>query len=500
MKAWCWKKLLVILIAVLLCQAAGAQDAQDHDKLVAIIEGAAPRALNRHGAPGAAVAMVINNRVAWTEGFGLIETGEDTRIAADSVFEIASVTKAITAWGVLKLAEEGRIDLDAPIEAYLTRWKLPPSEYDHRKVTARAILGHAAGLSTGGDPGVEPGEQVPTLMEAADGIGQEGGGIRVSYKPGEAYYYSSKGYMLLEMAIEDITSEKFASYMAREILQPLGMNDSRFDWTPDLLSRAATGHDWYNTPLPHYRHATRAQGGLLSTAGDVARFIAATMPGPTGEPPGRGVISPASVRQTFTPVAYSNDTTLIGLGYNLHKDNGILVARKTGDQRGFKALVFIVPDLGAGVAILSNSDRAAAGVFADIACPWSNGLATDPLNPVCGQLYMLRNVHLGVAALIAAGALLYGGMVLAGLRRGNRAVRWPTSAGRLTRIVVSVAAAGLWWAFWYTDIPLRQMGYPPTFFTVRFDPWPTALVWVSWSITALAAVLIATVFIPRAKT
>ncbi len=467
--------------------------------LIAAVEAAAPAAIERHRVPGASVAMVVGGEIVWEGGFGFAEVGTDVAVTTETVFEAASVAKPVTAWAVLRTAERGLIDLDAPIETYISGWSLPPSEFDHAQVTARRLLAHAAGTNFGGDPGVEPGEDVPSLRQAADGASLEGGPIRVVYPPDEAYRYSSKGYVLLELAIEEATATPFPEYVRNEILEPLGMMSSGFEWTPELRDRAVTGHDWYGTPLPHFAHATSAPGGLRTTAGDLARFLAAAMNGPDGELPGRGVISPGSVAQTFSPYPFTDDESLIGLGYNLDTSTGVLVARKSGDHRGFKPIVFIIPELGAGLVILTNSDRAAAGVFADIACPWSQLLEGNPLNTICGQLHMIRNAHWGLAAILVAVSAWIGTQPTLdwskGMRSPVKSLRSRRGLAAVFLIVVLIA----WWSFWYTDIPLRLLGYPPTFYTVRFDPWPTVFIWVSWAFTFLVLALMLRTWLQPSK-
>jgi CubicO group peptidase (beta-lactamase class C family) len=473
--------------------------ADPKDALIAALETAAPAAIDRHRVPGAAVAMVLGGEVVWEGGFGTAEAKTDTPVTTGTVFEAASVAKPVTAWAVLGLAEQGLMDLDAPIEIYISGWSLPPSEFDHAQVTARRLLAHAAGTNFGGDPGVEPGEDVPTLTEAADGAGLEGGAIRVAFPPDQAYRYSSKGYVLLEMAVEGVTGTAFPDCIRSVVLEPLGMTSSGFEWTPALRERAATGHDWFGTPLPHYQHATSAPGGLQTTAGDLARFLAAAMTGPNGEPPGRGVISPGAVAETFTPYPFTGDESLIGLGYNLDVGTGVLVARKSGDHRGFKPIVFTVPDLGAALVILTNSDRAAAGVFADIACPWSRLLQGDPLSTICSQLHMIRDLHWGLAAfLVAVGAWAAARPVLDWIR-GTHSPALGIRSWRGLGILLLALILIAWWSFWHTDIPLGLLGYPPTFYTVRFDPWPTAFVWVSWAVTFLIVALTLRVGVPRSR-
>ena len=476
---------------------AHAQQSSSLDTQIAVLQSAARGALARHGAEGAAVALVSGGAVVWSEGFGVADATTGAPVTADTVFEAASVAKPVAAWAILRLADEGRLDLDAPIQTYISGWALPHSEFDRAKVTARRLLAHAAGISFGGDPGVEPGQDVPSLLDAADGEGMEGGGIRVAYRPGEAYRYSSKGYLLLELAVENITGEPFAEYAKREILEPLGMSSSAFRWSPDLRARAATGHDWFGNPLPRYEHATSAPGGLVTTAGDLARFLAAAMPGPGGEAPGRGVISPGSVGTSLTPYPFDNDTSLVGLGYNLDVSNGVRVARKSGDHRGFKPIVFSIPELGAGLVILTNSDRAAAGVFADTACPWSETLQGHPLRSICGQLYTLRNAHWAIAACIWAIALALSVGPVRGLAKGTRKVTAGISFRRGIAAGILLAILIAWWVFWYSDLALRLLGYPKTFVTVRFDPWPTAFIWISIAVTSLLAIMLLRIFARR---
>ena len=492
---------LSLLLTGLVCfgpgGARGQVPAPDVDALVTAVEAAAPGALRRHDAPGVAVGMVYRGEVVWADGFGLADVERAEPMTGSTALEIASVTKPVTAWAVLRLAEQGLLDLDAPIETYLTRWSLPPSEFDHRGVTARTILAHAAGLSFGGDPGVEPGEPVPSIEEGLDGKGMEGGGTRVVSPPGEAFKYSSKGYLLLELAVEEITGEPFSDYTVREVLAPLGLGDSGFEWTEALSARGAVGYDWLNRPHPRYEHGTHAQGGLITSAQGLAHFLAASMTGPDGEPPGRGVITPEAVDATFTPFPYAADKARVGLGYNLVGSGETLVARKSGSHRGWKSAVFLAPRMGAALAILTNSDRAASGVFADIACPWSQAMAGDPLAGLCTQLTRFRDVQVVLAVVLAVLALVYGGRLYRAVGVGSRRWALPRTTGRLARQVLLALFLAGWWIFWYTDTFLSALGFAPTFVTVLLDPWPTAFVWVSWSVTLLALALIAGGFTAR---
>lgn len=128
----------------------------------------------------------------------------------------------------------GWVDLDAPVETYLKRWRLPASEFDNRQVTIRRLLSHTAGLTDGlGYGGFAPGQPVQPLAEllskAADASPGRDGVVKVGVQPGSEWRYSGGGYALLQLMIEDVTGEPFAAYMKRAVLKPLGMDSSSFE-------------------------------------------------------------------------------------------------------------------------------------------------------------------------------------------------------------------------------------------------------------------------------
>lgn len=152
----------------------------------------------------------------------------------DTLFQLASLSKWATALGVLKLAADGRLDLDAPVSRYLTRWQLPESEFGTEGVTARRLLSHTAGLTDGlGYLGFAPGTPVQTLeaslTEAADPMPGADGRTRIGRAPGSSWSYSGGGYALLQILIEEISGEPFGIYMKRAVLDPLGMTQATFD-------------------------------------------------------------------------------------------------------------------------------------------------------------------------------------------------------------------------------------------------------------------------------
>lgn len=492
------------LMTFISTQAAPAYQTTGDPQLDAVVE----KAMRTHDVPGASVAVVKNGKIAWARGYGMADPTQGRPVTPDTVFDAASIAKPVTAWAIMTLVEDGLLDLDAPTEQYLTRWHLPPSEFDYDQITIRRILSHTAGLSTDGDTGVEPGAYVPTVEEALNGAVLGMRPLHVAYPPGEDYHYSSVGYTLLEIVVEEVTGESFASYIQREVLDPLGMVHSSYEWTPELRAQAAVGHDWYNRPLPEYQYSTRAQGGLHTTPTDLAIFMAASMPGPNGEPVGRGILTPASVAEILKSVPFAKEAEsshVTGLGFDLIMAGDRLQgARKTGDHRGFKPIIIMDLVENEGIAIMANSDRAAIGFLIDIACVWSEGVNGNLMQNDCGELKMIRNVQLSIAAILALGALAYLAWVGRSIRAGRRQISMGFSRGKGGRIAFSLIILAVWWILWHTDILLTQIlhRYPCCGYAVTVRavvPWPTAFVWISWGVTLWLLALITVTFAPKIK-
>ena len=151
-----------------------------------------------------------------------------------TLYQVASVSKAVTAWGVMKLVEEGRLGLDEPVVRHLTRWRSPGSEAHRDNVTVRHLLSHTAGLDDGlGYRGFLPGETIQTLEESLtltrDSTVGAPQAVRVAREPGTRMAYSGGGYAILQLLVEEVTKRPFADYMNETVLQPLGMTTASFD-------------------------------------------------------------------------------------------------------------------------------------------------------------------------------------------------------------------------------------------------------------------------------
>jgi len=372
--------LLVGVIGLMIAFPTAAQTAQP-ETLTAIFDETLRDLLKERGVPGVAIGLVQDGEFVWAGGYGLGDIQAATPITMETRFNIGSVSKTLTAWGIMTLAEGDLIDLDAPVERYLTRWHLPESKFDHEQVTIRRILSHTAGLSVRGYHGVfTPDDILPTLEESLMGYSGSDGALMVIYEPDTEFRYSSGGYTLLQLVIEEVTGEPFAAYIERTIFEPLGMADSGYEWTPELQAVVATPYDENGNRWPQYQYVEQGSGGLYTTASDLGKFVAAAMPSADGSPAGRSILTPEMVAEMITPAAGTNGE--YGLGYKLLPlTETITLIGHDGSNEGWRTLFFMYPTTGDGLVVLANSDNGGYAVDG-IACPWAAWAGID-LSAIC---------------------------------------------------------------------------------------------------------------------
>lgn len=387
------QKVRIALTAALLLHAGSAsaesraeRDVRAADEPVTLdaVLGASPSTvLLQDGVPGAAAALVVEGAVVDARGFGFADVARRVRATRETAFEAASISKVVTAFVVMRLVEEGRLDLDAPIERSLGGFVLPGGAFDARGVTARRILSHTAGLGVGGYLGFDPGQPLQSLRESLRGARDAGGeALAVVEEPGTGYRYSGGGYTLLQLAIEVVTGERFAAVAKRTVLEPLGMRHSSFEQDAMVRKRLAFSYDVADETVGPSRFTAQAAAGLYTTASDLGRLAAAFVPGPGGAPPGRGVVSPGSIAAMLTPqpgavLPASGGAERWGLGIGLTRlePGGALLAFHPGDNLpGFHAMLAVVPDARAGFVLLTNGEGGRS-VRRDATCRFIASLA-----------------------------------------------------------------------------------------------------------------------------
>jgi CubicO group peptidase (beta-lactamase class C family) len=312
-----------------------------------------PGLLATNHVPGAVVSYIKNGEVTWTKAFGVANLQTGTPMRPDMVFNHGSNGKVMTAWALMRLVEAGKVELDAPVNRYLKRWQLRSTRFDPNGVTPRRLLNHTAGLTVHGFADYEQGAKLPSLVEVLEGKNQDDGAVYIKWEPGSTNVYSGGGYVIAQMIIEDVSGEPFAAFMEREVAKPLGLSSLGWVWTPRLERRAPTPYDGDGKPVGYRQLASHAIGSEICTVPDFALFVAATVSGPGGEPPGRGVLK----RETISALLET---------FKVKKFLG-----HSGANPGWHARFRLNVERREGFVIANNSSRG-GGFNESIAKLWSN--------------------------------------------------------------------------------------------------------------------------------
>lgn len=311
--------------------------------------------MERYHVPGVALAAIDDGEVSWAGGYGVAVAG-GAPVHATTLFQAASISKAVSAVAVLALVEHGVVDLDADVNSQLRSWRLPESEHTtEQPVTVRHLLSHRAGTTVPGFPGYPVGTVLPSAVDVLSGVnGASTPAVESFARPGTVTQYSGGGSTIVQQLVTDVTGRPFADVVHELVLRPLGMVDSAFDQplARSRAHRAASGHDGEGRPTlgGHHDYAELQAAGLWTTAVDLARWLIAVqrmVRGDTGGP-----ISPETALMMVTPV----DGGPFGLGPEIAGSGSDVRFGHTGSNEGFRGFAEALVDRPVGGVVLANAE------------------------------------------------------------------------------------------------------------------------------------------------
>lgn len=332
-------------------------------------------------------------------------------VSSETLFQVASLSKWVTAFGVMTLVEDGKLDLDAPVSTYLTRWQLPENGFDNDGVTVRRLLSHMAGLTDGlGHNGFAPGVEVQPLVEhltqAADAEPGVNGKVMVGVEPGSEFNYSGGGYNLLQLLIEEVSGTSFEDYMQQAVFDPLGMSQSTYHVNDSNADNLAEFYDTDGTRATHFRFTSLGATSLYTTSHDLFKFVTAHLPGADGEPVGRGALSAQTLTQMRQPHASMFGLDIWGLGAILFVANGEGDFIFGHDGLGGPAINTAArfnPATGDGIIILSTGNRGLASKLAGEWGFWQVGRVDFTILP---KQTMVKTILAGWLVIFIASLLI----------------------------------------------------------------------------------------------
>ena len=291
--------------------------------------------------------VIVNNYKITAADIVSIDPAIKTSI--NSLFQACSLSKCLTAYAILKLIAENKLNLDQAINQQLISWEIPRSPYSE-DITLRQCLNMTSGLCYGELDATFPDytqhQTLPSLNNILNGILPANNlPIKSIYPPGSCYAYSGAGYMVLQQLIEDITHESFINYMDNEILKNLNMTHSRFEY-PKITTSIIPGFNKDNHINPDGWHPipTTASGGLWSTPLDIAKFILEISRSPLAN-------------EIFAP--QKNSRFKFNLGFVIDNQNKNLNFRKNGHNSDYHHELLMFPHTGQGIVVMTN---AASGI------------------------------------------------------------------------------------------------------------------------------------------
>ncbi|HHU18616.1 MAG TPA: beta-lactamase family protein [Clostridiales bacterium] len=332
------------------------------DEYISHLDKQIPELMDFYNIPGSSIAIVKEGKIVWSEAYGSADVEKGIKLTKDTPMRVQSISKSVTAWGIMKLAEQGKIELDAPVMNYINSWHFPESGFSAEQATVRQLLSHTGGLPLGDVFTIySPHEEMPSLREK---LTKEAILVR---EPGSAFSYSNTGYNLLELLIEEVTGQPFDEYMKQEILNSLGMNHSTFSWNDRFDPKPPVGYDLNGKPVPVYVYPEKASGGLFSTAEDIAAFTIAGMRDISHDEQvlnfNTQVLNYNTIEAMYTPVKkeigiYNLVFDAYGLGHYIETlPNGKKAISHGGQGTGIMTHFHAVPETGDAIVILTNSQR-----------------------------------------------------------------------------------------------------------------------------------------------
>ncbi|MCD2316128.1 beta-lactamase family protein [Sphingomonas sp. IC-11] len=392
------------LSAALLLASSTAASAQ----VVAPAPAAAPRASSVEGlepqltmifdtwmkqthVPGLVYGVVQDGKLVLVRGLGVQNVASGKPVTPDSLFRIASMSKAFTAMAILKLRDEDRLSLDAPAERYVPEmrgWTYPSA--DSRRIRVADLLHHTAGF-------VEDnpwGDRQQPLPEAAFSAMLKSG-VPFAQTPGQRMEYSNLGYATLGRIVSNVSGVRYQDYIRREIMAPLGMTSTGYDVLNGPQDVRALGYRWQDDAWVREPDmadgAFGAMGGVQTSANDYWRWVAFLLSGwPARDGAEAGPIKRATVREIVEGANFVSTVdkasasgrmcrvaTAYGMGWSVVNDCDVgRIVSHSGGYPGYGSIVMMLPDAGVGVFAFAN--RTYAG----------------PSKPVLEVLYQLRQAGL----------------------------------------------------------------------------------------------------------
>jgi len=318
--------------------------------------------IKKKGVPGVIVAIVDDQDVVWQEAFGISVIEENKAASIDDVYKTGSIAKVFTALAIMELYEEGRIDLDDPVEKYLPDFHLRTRFSIPAPITIRSLLSHRSGFPRDDIYVIdELGVRIPpaNLQDKIESIN----GDYAVYPVGTRVKYSDIGVAALGRIIEIVTGVDYVTCMQKNILQPIGMHNSAFFSNERINENLAVGYNVFDGkayPVEQFDICDLPAGNMYSTISDMSEFVKYIFKVLDSESPAGSdeseIISSETLKKMFVDYyPHDSDNSLgltwwLGMGLSTPE----LIIHHAGDNQGFRSIIALLPYEKLGFVIMAN--------------------------------------------------------------------------------------------------------------------------------------------------
>jgi CubicO group peptidase (beta-lactamase class C family) len=334
---------LITLAFLLLPRVAVAQQPAAADRWEAVRD-TIRAVMTRGSVPSVSVAVARGKTIIWEEAFGWADRERMIKATPNTMYSLASISKPMTATGLMTLVERGLVDLDRPANDYLGAGKLTGLAGDAAGATVRRVMSHTAGLPLHYQ--FYYANQPYPVVSNDETIARYG--ILVT-PPGEVYEYSNLGYGIIDQIISRVAARDYAEFMRATVFVPLGLTHTSVGIGPGLEPFAAQRYDLKQRPIPFYDFDHRGASAIFSSAHDLVRFGMFHLKDHL--PDQRAIIKDESIDAMQRAVAPAN----YGLGWIVDERSGLKIVSHTGGMPGVQTGLTLYPSEDVAIVVLMNA-------------------------------------------------------------------------------------------------------------------------------------------------
>jgi CubicO group peptidase (beta-lactamase class C family) len=352
-----------VLAGVLAIAAARVAVAEAPPRDIDELRARVARVLLREHVPGAGIALVDGDRIVWAGGVGVADRATGQPVTADTLFRAGSITKSFIALALVKLAERGRVDLDAPVARLAPELAIGNRWAAEQPITLAHLLEHTAGFDD-----MHPNEMYGPLasetLPLAVVLARNPASRIARWRPGSRFSYANPGYTVAAYVLEKVTGRPYEEVLDQELLRPLGMTGAALRLTPEVDARLARGYDDGDAAVPYRALFHRPAGNLMASPRELAALVQLALA--RGRFGGAALISPAGmarIERSDTVRIDIGDATY-GLGNYGDVSQRALIRGHDGGIDGFLSSYGYLPGQGVGFVVLLNSTRSGVAMTA----------------------------------------------------------------------------------------------------------------------------------------